>query len=380
MRAFVALLVFASTASAQQWSLDAQAGRIRSSLDPSAQPAQSFVAGIRYDDPLTAFRVSGGIPKQSSDPLWGSIAAARRLAVRQNKLVFGVDVAGNAFSLHDRVQRTRQIPGTGGLFGSPAQTVPAPSVSGSAIALQALPLIGYEGAKLQGFIRAGISHYSSQFAGNKRSRDVQLGEAQITIAAAPTFALIPAVKFYHASESDYKYAGATAITSNGALSLWATAGSWLRQDSNAVVWGAGASLRLHRNASINVGTRHDALDPLYLTPAQTSWSAGVSFHVGGPSQPAAPIPAKYEAGKATVNLPVAATTSTAAPSIAGDFNNWKPQPMQRQGKGWTFTVTVKPGVYNFAFVDAAGNWFVPEKYPGRKADGMGGYVAVLVVQ
>ncbi|HUP89738.1 MAG TPA: glycogen-binding domain-containing protein [Longimicrobiales bacterium] len=378
MRAFIAVLLFASTASAQQWSVDAQGGRIRSSLDPSARATESFVAGLRYDDALTAFRVSGGIPKQSSDALWGSIAAARRLAVRQNKFMFGVDVAGNTFTLHDRVERTRQIPGTGGLFGAPAQTVPAPSLSGSAFSVQALPLIGYEGANIQGFIRAGVSHYTSQFADNKRTRDVQLGEAQLTIAAAPTFALIPSAKIYHAKEGNFKYAGATAITSSGRLSAWGSVGSWLGQDSNAVAWGAGASLRMHRNASINLSTRHDAIDPLYMTPPQTSWSAGVSLHVGGAPQPSAPIPAKYEAGKATVRLPT--SSSKAAPSIAGDFNNWKPQSMQRDGKVWTFTMAVKPGVYNFSFVDAAGNWFVPEKYPGRKADGMGGYVAVLVVQ
>jgi hypothetical protein len=37
------------------------------------------------------------------------------------------------------------------------------------------------------------------------------------------------------------------------------------------------------------------------------------------------------------------------------------------------------GVYRFAFVAADGEWFVPEGYPGRMDDDMGGYVAVLVV-
>jgi hypothetical protein len=53
--------------------------------------------------------------------------------------------------------------------------------------------------------------------------------------------------------------------------------------------------------------------------------------------------------------------------------------MQRTGERWTITVALAPGVYNYAFVNSRGDWFVPEKHPGRKADGMGGHVAVLVV-
>jgi hypothetical protein len=53
--------------------------------------------------------------------------------------------------------------------------------------------------------------------------------------------------------------------------------------------------------------------------------------------------------------------------------------MQRRGDAWVYSVTLEPGTYNYAFVDAQGEWFVPEKHPGRKSDGMGGVVAVLVV-
>ena len=44
------------------------------------------------------------------------------------------------------------------------------------------------------------------------------------------------------------------------------------------------------------------------------------------------------------------------------------------------TVKLDPGVYNYAFVTPAGEWFVPESVAGRKSDGMGGHVAVLVVR
>jgi hypothetical protein len=40
---------------------------------------------------------------------------------------------------------------------------------------------------------------------------------------------------------------------------------------------------------------------------------------------------------------------------------------------------IASGVYNYAFRSASGEWFVPASTPGRKDDGMGGHVAVLVV-
>jgi 1,4-alpha-glucan branching enzyme len=66
-------------------------------------------------------------------------------------------------------------------------------------------------------------------------------------------------------------------------------------------------------------------------------------------------------------------------SIAGDFNNWQPAPMQREGGEWIVRLPLGPGVYNYTFRSASGEWFVPPSTAGRRDDGMGGYVAVLVV-
>ena len=66
-------------------------------------------------------------------------------------------------------------------------------------------------------------------------------------------------------------------------------------------------------------------------------------------------------------------------SIAGDFNNWQPAPMEREGGDWIVRLPLSPGVYHYAFRAASGDWFVPPSTPGRRDDGMGGFVAVLVV-
>lgn len=365
------LLGAGSTLRAQQWSVDAQAGRIRSALDPNAPQAENVVLGLRYDDALTGFRISGGVPTASDDALWGSVAAARRLEAERGAIFGGLDLAGNAFVMRLNVEAERQIPGLG---GRPVVT----TQNGHAFAAQLLPLIGYESAQLQMQARAGASFYSSGFDGESGNRTVQLADFQITYTPSPSVALIPAVRHYRADEGDYTFAGATAIAATGALSAWATAGRWLNQTNESVPWALGAQLRVNDRFAVNASVRHDALDPLYLQPSQTAWNAGVSLLLGPRPGSRLPVPDHYENGRATIRLP--ASQAATRPSIAGDFNGWKPAPMERSGDDWTFTIALEPGVYNYSFVDERGEWFVPKKHAGRKDDGMGGYVAVLVVQ
>ena len=53
--------------------------------------------------------------------------------------------------------------------------------------------------------------------------------------------------------------------------------------------------------------------------------------------------------------------------------------MRREGGEWIVRLPLMPGVYHYTFRSASGEWFVPPSTAGRRDDGMGGYVAVLVV-
>ena len=53
--------------------------------------------------------------------------------------------------------------------------------------------------------------------------------------------------------------------------------------------------------------------------------------------------------------------------------------MQREGREWLLRLPLAPGVYHYAFRSDRGQWFVPPSVPNRRDDGMGGYVAVMVV-
>lgn len=379
----VAVTNAATSLPAQDWHVSAQAGRIRSVLDPSAAVSKTLALGLRYDDPNAGLRFSAGIPSNSTESLWGSLGGWKRLASRFGGFRAGIDVAGNAFLTMDRAnQSDLSDPLPLNPPGPPA--VPEPPLSanraGHALAGQALPVVGYESARWQIHARAGLSRYAAEFGGQRLDRSVRVADLQLTLMPASSVALVPTLQRFQAeAEPAFTYAGVSAIATSAMGMAWGSIGQWAGDDDLGMAWSAGGRLRLHPLIALEVGARHDVFDPLYLQPAQTSWSMGVSMRLGGRSRSVRPpVPAAYVDGRATIRLPVSATK--AQPSIAGDFNDWKPVPMQRNGNDWTYVIAVAPGVYNYAFVTAAGEWFVPESVAGRKSDGMGGHVAVLVVR
>ncbi|MEZ4417727.1 MAG: glycogen-binding domain-containing protein [Gemmatimonadota bacterium] len=65
--------------------------------------------------------------------------------------------------------------------------------------------------------------------------------------------------------------------------------------------------------------------------------------------------------------------------LVGDFSDWSPVPMQRDGDTWTARVGVRPGLYHFGFL-VDGEWYLPEKgVPGRVSDEWGRENGTLVV-
>jgi hypothetical protein len=373
--AIAAGVAFPLPASSQEWHLSAQAGRIRSVLDPSAEASQSFVLGLRYDDPAAGLRFAAGVPGRSNEALWGGVSGWKRSTLRAGGFRAGFDVAGNAFVTLDRSQQpSTPLPGP---FNPPQ---PLTSTrTGHAFGGQVLPVAGFEAEKWQLHARAGISRYAATFDEQTLRRNVRLADLQVTLLPTSSIAIIPVVQRSQApGEGAATYAGVSTLVVAASGSLWGAIGQWSTASPVGTPWSAGARLRLHPLVALEASARHDAFDPLYLQPAQTSWSMGVSLQLSRRRSVKPPVPAAYVNGQATIRLPV--SVSKTQPSIAGDFNDWKPAPMQRAGDQWTYVVAVTPGVYNYAFVTAGGEWFVPETVAGRKSDGMGGHVAVLVVR
>ena len=372
--AALGLAISSAPLAAQEWRASAQAGRIRSALDPA--PSESFGLGLQYDDPTTGLRLTGGVPMHSSDPLRGGASAWKRLAVRRRGVVAGLDLAGNAFLAVDRAEQPASpLPGP---FDPPSPV--RADRSGHAFAGQGMPVLGYEGSAFQLHVRGGVSRYAATFGDQRSDRSVRLADLQVTVTPTSSLAIVPVVQRYQAAgEAAAVFTGVSALTASTLGSLWASVGRWAGGRSEGTPWSVGGRLSLHPLMSLDGSIRRDTFEPLSLQAAQTSWSIGLSVLAFGRARPVVPpVPAAYVDGRATIRLPVSA--ATAQPSIAGDFNAWRPARMEREGDHWTYTVAVARGVYNYAFVGADGTWFVPDGVPGRKDDGMGGVVAVVVVR
>lgn len=377
-RCAILSLITAATVPAQEWHLDVQGGRMRSALDPVAQGTATVAGGLSYGDPATAFRITTGIPVEQETPYWGAIAAYKRAALKRGEFTAGLDLTGNGYLFQDRTSSSET---TGGLFGPFNSS--SEKRNGHALAGQVMPLVAVDVGPLQLQARGGVSHYSASVAGQTKDRTVQLGDLGLTYMPSRSFVLTPVVRRFQPRDEDPStFAGLSAAIAMGRSSFWANGGQWLDVDTTSAArksWGAGASFNVTDHAAINASARHDGFDPLYLNPAQTSWSVGMSLLIGGHARkPVAPVPARYDDGVATIRLPVSRASS--APSVAGDFNKWTPARMERAGKYWIYRAPLPKGVYNFSFVAADGTWFIPEDFPGRKDDGMGGHVAVLVIR
>jgi hypothetical protein len=180
-------------------------------------------------------------------------------------------------------------------------------------------------------------------------------------------------------EGDTHVQGGLTVQLAGERALaWGSVGHWFSDEAAGTPWSAGIRLAVSSRIGIAASARHVPFDPLHLAPPQTTWSTGLAMALGARPTPPAPVPATYLDGLATIQLPV--SEARGAPLVAGDFNDWQPAPMQQAGDTWVITIPVEPGVYHYAFVTREGEWYVPESVPGRRDDGMGGHVAVLVVQ
>jgi hypothetical protein len=184
-------------------------------------------------------------------------------------------------------------------------------------------------------------------------------------------------KWVHAPEGTFPFAGVGATYGGSPVQAWAHTGKWLHADVNQWDWGGGLAVTLGGRFSVWANVRQQAPDPLYWNTTRRTWSVGATRRLGRVAPPIRPVRAATS-GAVSVTLALADAPSGQI-SIAGDFNNWEPAPMELRDDHWIVRLPLGPGVYHYAFRSAAGVWFVPPSTPGRRDDGMGGQVAVLMV-
>jgi hypothetical protein len=192
-----------------------------------------------------------------------------------------------------------------------------------------------------------------------------------------TVRVVGDARWVHASEGTYPFVGATVVYQGARANVWGQVGKWMAVDLDDGVWGVGSTVVLRPGTSLWGSVRQEAPDPLYWNSRRRTWSIGLTQRLGAVPAPLLPVP-RSQAGVVVVRV-AASDAPPGAVSIGGDFNNWEPAPMQREGTGWVARLPLTPGVYHYAFRSATGEWFVPRSTAGRRDDGMGGHHAVLVV-
>jgi hypothetical protein len=351
-------VVTASRVYAQGFSVDISAGRII--YDPVSVNlgTNNAMATLRYDLARGAWVYgTAAAPLRDGDPVWGAFGAGGRFtqALTESRPFFmGIDVDGHGFVFRDTVAL---LNGTGG-------------------ALEAIPFASVAAGPGRIELRGGWRGQRLSFASETEGRGVIEGGARAIYGLQVR--LQGDLKWVRAPEGTFPFVGGSVIYGGVPVQVWGQTGKWLSDQLNAVAWGTGVGVALGRNATLWGSVRQETPDPLYWNALRRTWSVGVTRRLGGRPAPVLLAAPRADTNGVVIRVPVADAPGDAL-FIAGDFNQWMPTPMQREGSEWTIRLPLAKGAYHYAFRSARGTWFVPASIPSRRDDGMGGQVAVLLV-
>jgi hypothetical protein len=376
--AALALLAISQPARAQEWQATARFGRVSYEGTPAgASGRSSAVLGLARAGRQDWLGASVALPF-GEDPFWASLGAWRRLETRGDAGLL-LDLSAHGF-----VQRqgatavTGPAPSPGPL---PLPSTPPPPTtidrSGQGVAGE-LMAGGYAGSAATRFhARAGIAAQQSRLGNVSQRRALPTGDARLSLLLAPVTIQAESRAWLDGGVTRM-YVGSTLRYAPGPFQLWGSLGGWTAGGIDRLPWSVGGAMAVASGVELQLGGRGNTFDPLYLTSTETSVWAGLTLRLHGGRHIAAPLSERARDGRWMIGIPIRSVKG--APSIAGDFTGWKPEPMQREGSRWIYSAILAPGVYRYAFVAEDGAWFVPESVPGRQDDGMGGHVAVLVVR
>jgi hypothetical protein len=350
-------VISASVVFAQGWSADVSAGRTVYGPLAATPGTSSLVGTVRYDSQQRWIYGAAAVPSGETGTFWTATGAGGRLmrTSKDGRAGVGADLGAHGFWFRDRVV---SLAGTGGT-------------------LEALPFarLAFDRAFVEG--GGGWRGHTLSFAGLRQNRGVFETRVRAGVGYTAAMVVEGAARWVHADEGTFPVVTATVSYDRPRGGLWAQAGKWLDIDVTDHIWGFGGVFNVHTGTSLWATIRREGPDPLYWNLPRRTWSVGLTQRFGRPASAVRPLPIPQD-GAVVVRL-AAADAPDGAISIAGDFNNWQPAPMVREGTEWVARLTLAPGVYHYAFRSAQGEWFVPASTAGRRTDGMGGYQAVLVV-
>jgi hypothetical protein len=350
---------------AQGWAAEVQAAR--SSFGTPLLNAVSTNAslGLRYSRDRRHLHGAVAVPLQEGNLTWGLLSMGDRASVRRGRFEAGVDLSALGHAQRD----------------------PSTDLGGSGGRVELLPAISASVGSVVAELRSGGSWYRGRLGEETWTRNLHATDLAVshlrTLASGHTVRVDGEVRHLRAGggEEAYSWAGVLASGGGGRATWWASTGRWLAGLDEAASKGAvggGISWALTPATALSVAVRREPFDPVFLGTDRTSWGTALRHSLGAPRPPSPRAGADPRSmGRMVLRLPLDA--SPHPPGVAGDFTNWELRPMHRRGHYWEAEFVVAPGLYHYAFQSRDGTWFVPADVQGRRDDGMGGWVAVLLV-
>ena len=354
------ILLFApvSPVSGQGWSLEASAGSAQYEALAGEVGTRNAMLGLRREG-ATWLYLSAGAPLDSAGIPWAAAGAGSRISTQPRLLSAGVDLGAHGFGYRE----------------------PSLETTGWGFTMVGLPFIALSRGAARVELRSGILHHTSTFNDSSASRMVHDSGIRGWFLLPSGVVLDAEARLVRAEEGSYPFATAGVEVPLGPGVVWARVGRWMSGSLDDPSWGIGARLDLPGMFTLRAAFQREADDPLYWNGARHGWTVGLSRSLGSRSDRRFPltIPAavRPSAGKVALRIPI--DEAREAPSVAGDFNGWKPVAMRRVGDSWEIRLDIPKGVYHYSFIHADGRWFVPESTPNRGEDGFGGVDAVLIV-
>jgi hypothetical protein len=353
------LVVLSAVLAAQEWNLDTYAGRASYKVAPGSVASQTGVLGIRFNQDRRIFQAAVAAPFSNEDVMWGMAEVGDRFAIRRGDLAAGADVSLFAHGQRDRVA----------------------NIAGHGLVVEALPMVSRRLGAGVLEVRSGPRWYGAWLGDADWTRTLWTTDLRAGIAPGESLGLESSVRHERGQQGEaYTRAGFSVAAMLGRTTLRGSLGGWVHGVADAnPEWEFSVAIPLRPNVSISTTAGHESFSPQFLGPPRTSWSAGMTFRIGGRRAPARDTVAEtHPNSRIVLRLPLQ-EVHTPPPSVAGDFTNWMPVRMERGENEWRLSVELPAGVHHFAYLNADGKWFVPESAPNRTDDGMGGWVAVLVI-
>lgn len=173
--------------------------------------------------------------------------------------------------------------------------------------------------------------------------------------------------------------------SRGPLDLSAYGGFRLSpfegEDSDESWGGASAAIWLHDSAALIVSGGRYSSDVLQGLPGGEFVSIGfrLAARRDRPIPRRVTTPIVYTAESVRERGIALSVPDAERVEIAGDFNGWTLEPLERGGSGrWVLPTRLEPGVYRFNLRVDGERWIVPEGVP-EVEDGFGDRVGLLII-